>query len=103
MEPHKRTNDGKKDSAFEDLVKPCEWFTPLRKGRLRGVFLTFAMVNSVEFVELGELVELVELVESVKLVELGKNLANGFPQRFSFTLTFAMVDSVELVELVESV
>jgi hypothetical protein len=24
--------------------KPCEWFAPLRNGRLRVVFLTFAMV-----------------------------------------------------------
>ena len=25
--------------------KPCEWFAPLRNGRLRGVFLNFAMVG----------------------------------------------------------
>lgn len=36
------------------------------------------------------------MVESVEPVELGKDLANGFHQRDSFTLTFAMVELVEL-------
>jgi len=47
------------------VVRPCEWFAPLRKGRLRGVFLTFAMVGSVESVKLVKLVELVELGKTV--------------------------------------
>jgi len=85
VEPDKRTNDGEENSAFEDVVRPCEfiplnlffiqlvWFTPLRKGRLRGVLLTFAMVSSVESVVAPLCRDrLVKLVELVELVELGK-------------------------------